>query len=1066
MAAEEDDAIFQVAINESLQSAATRADAGQTTPTEQPSGEANEAQVPPRVTIDDMIGKLASRNTAELPGFDDPQGDTWIFIDAAPQQPEQDHLDYEHYVKRCATPFRLTKETLMRLNSPVINSAFGPTAQFRLLRRRKLVDKLPEGIKYVIDLTPPSEGEDAVWLISSLSCSEGVRLWYRSATIWDISSRLVGGEEEYTSVRSNAVRTNETVSYGIDPMVPMYVVDAFQNDSKDSNLASSSNSGQSASVPVSRGGIRRTSQCPEYSPIRHRAAVERLLASAAGADPKLDSAPKLWTTFAVAKHLGVVRSPLTDYVVTWLRTYPNSVFLEVLTEVSHIMADQLEVYDLARETFAMLVGEAALDSMVQSRILQSHRSHSTFGRKKEDLPEHIQTRVEYASKNFTERIVADYEELKGVGWIESLPEFEKLSSYTQPELQTSVSQLKSSLAYWVQGAIMCTQHSQYNMVPDSQVPPHRDEDLLPKWNVKEVFNSLSPEERVLTRTFWTALERLELFNGFSNLDIQPEWEETVVLNRNISEPTLAEDGYQRIKRRVLSSIVTAGQDQLDRLEQINDRITETDYTEDLSTSIPESLSAHVPTEAAKNLPLMESLPMRPKFEQRSILADCADNQTTWDKGFHGGDDERVSWALAGSSNPSWPAPEGFVDWAAKEQAPTDTDTHNMLSPAPEQTTRPLIESPLAGEEYTLPKTDIEEQNALADWAESTYRDLPVGDNESQTSDTAPLLKKTNDLLSRIAISSEERQLYEKHGTKRSADTYQLELDASTTSTNKPNHFSPKKPKMPKKIEFFNLAKFFSEATEHVRMVAHLKLSYTDSINGRREPYELKLINTLVCLDDPEFKYLPLWAGGCDDDTGGVFNDDVAIPDVSFATAGPSIQHGAGMHTVSECDTVSLNGVPRGIATPTSSVPSSEYHLVKDETSTIVPSSNHTTAGYFSDKLGSDQVYAADSVDSSSVSGDDFSVVARSEGMNPDDEEENARREIEAMERIEAEELEAARLAKQERIAPTDDENYADLFGSEDGDDETEDGNASDDTMRDDDDDDDDFDDLEGEGELI
>ena len=223
MAVDEEDAIVRVAISESLQSAATQSDSGHVTPSEQPAGEATEPPVPPRVTIDDMIGKLASRNTAELPGFDDPEGDTWIFIDAAPQQPEQDQLDYEHYVERCATPFRLKKETLMKLNSPVINNAFGPTAQFRLLRRRRLVDKLPEGIKYVLDLTPPSEGEDAVWLISSLSCSEGVRLWYRSEKIWAVSPQLVGGAEEYTSVRSKAVRAKETVSRSIDRVVLRYV---------------------------------------------------------------------------------------------------------------------------------------------------------------------------------------------------------------------------------------------------------------------------------------------------------------------------------------------------------------------------------------------------------------------------------------------------------------------------------------------------------------------------------------------------------------------------------------------------------------------------------------------------------------------------------------------------------------------------------------------------------------------------------------------------------------------------------------------------------------------------
>ena len=374
------------------------------------------------------------------------------------------------------------------------------------------------------------------------------------------------------------------------------------------------------------------------------------------------------------------------------------------------------------------------------------------------------------------------------------------------------------------------------------------------------------------------------------------------------------------------------------------------------------------------------------------------------------------------------------------------------------------------------ESDVEEQDLLADWAQTLYTERFRSDNVSTTSDTVPLLPTTHNILGREATSSEKRQTDDRYGTKRAADTYEVESDTSATSTEKQKLSSPKKAKLLKGRQFFNLGNFFFEATEHVRMVAHLKLSYADALSEHRELHELKLLNTLVCLEDAEFKYLPLWAGGCDDDSGGVFNEDVAIPDVSFATAGPSIHHGAGMHTVSECDTVSLNGIPRGIATPTSSVPSSEYRLVNhDETSTRGPSSNRTTAGYFSDKLDPDQVYAVDSISGSSVTGDDYSIIARSEGMDPDDEEEHARREIAAMERAEAvAEAEVARVAEEAQITATDDddeEDYASLFGDDEGDDEVGEGYASDDTMKDDDDDDnddngDDNDDLTGEGELM
>lgn len=41
---------------------------------------------------------------------------------------------------------------------------------------------------------------------------------------------------------------------------------------------------------------------PEYCPIRHRAGIGRLLRVLEGKDPRLDSAPKVWTLFVLAKY--------------------------------------------------------------------------------------------------------------------------------------------------------------------------------------------------------------------------------------------------------------------------------------------------------------------------------------------------------------------------------------------------------------------------------------------------------------------------------------------------------------------------------------------------------------------------------------------------------------------------------------------------------------------------------------------------------------------------------------------------------------------------------------------
>lgn len=111
-----------------------------------------------RVNIDDRINDMTMQAAIELPIVHDSEGDTLIYIDAPQRQPEQDEHDYQRYIKRYEDPILLQKDTLTKY-SPGLAKLFGPTQQFRFLRRRKLANKLPSNVKYVIDLTPPSEGE-------------------------------------------------------------------------------------------------------------------------------------------------------------------------------------------------------------------------------------------------------------------------------------------------------------------------------------------------------------------------------------------------------------------------------------------------------------------------------------------------------------------------------------------------------------------------------------------------------------------------------------------------------------------------------------------------------------------------------------------------------------------------------------------------------------------------------------------------------------------------------------------------------------------------------------------
>lgn len=210
---EQEDRALQEAIQESLKARTANMET-QFGDSATSSGGELEQPVHQRISIEDRIKDLALRAATELPLVGDPHADTWVFIDPPQKQPEQDQHDYQHYVKRYQAPISMKKETLVKY-SPFLAKAFAPTAQFRINRRRKLVKELADNpnIKYVIDLTPPTEGEEAVYLTTELCCSEGVRLWYQASEIWKVSKILAGGEEEYTSVRLQKVVSHSVSSH-------------------------------------------------------------------------------------------------------------------------------------------------------------------------------------------------------------------------------------------------------------------------------------------------------------------------------------------------------------------------------------------------------------------------------------------------------------------------------------------------------------------------------------------------------------------------------------------------------------------------------------------------------------------------------------------------------------------------------------------------------------------------------------------------------------------------------------------------------------------------------------
>ncbi|KAG8527543.1 uncharacterized protein KY384_007695 [Bacidia gigantensis] len=416
----------------------------------------NQPSSPPqRYTIDDCINDMKHRHTLTLPDINDAEGDTWVFIDPPSRQPEQTEADLERYAIHLAKPFLMKSEKLIHA-SPMFKEMLGSTRQFRTIRRRGLVNKLPNFVKFVLDLTPPAEGEDAVYLTASLCCSEGIRFWYQASEIWNVSDSMVGGKDEYSATR------------------------AIESPSSGSPL--------------------------EYSPIRHRSAIERVLAAIQGVNYHLDSAVKVWTTIIVADYFGITSrtcTDLTDSIVTWLRAEPNSHFIEVNPEATLRIATAIQNEDLARDAFAILVGEEALDSIAR----RHERQHTTFGRRKDELPEMWLQPIEYASKSLVERTAHDFEKLRlqeNSVWFDDLPSIKRLNNFADPELQRLAIELKDRLKERVTMQIDDGLTAPLTAAETGFVP-RKGVHILPRQTSLKVVSGLRHQERILSRDFWNRL---------------------------------------------------------------------------------------------------------------------------------------------------------------------------------------------------------------------------------------------------------------------------------------------------------------------------------------------------------------------------------------------------------------------------------------------------------------------------------------------------------------------------------------------------------------------------------
>lgn len=469
----------------------------------------------PEKVDQDMSDALSSSSEEEpepyiekgLPLLFASDADTLVYLDPIRKYPSA-----EMECPVTTVPHRVHSQNLLSTGSPYFQKLFQPECQSHTIKRRGLAGRFPEHVKYVIDLTPPTEEDEAVIFIMKLSCPPGVRSWAFQKNRWSLPVACVGGRDELEpkAPRKDAKEKKHKGKTTEDG-------DGEKHGQNRSDFKSFTKELEKSCHGREKGKSTKKPRLPlEYSATHHRAALERVLHALEGHEVTLDTPAKVWTFFAIADIFQVASTPLIcDRIMAWLYESTNTRFIEIHPEVTYRVACGIKCSPLCRVAFSILVGEEAMLLLGKpGKPADLSMPSKTFhGRIRDTLEDSELQRVEYASKNFMEYVVDRFLHLAGADmtWVGGLPEFQKISEYrAEAESQTLLSTVKEL----VRGYIYSDYYkAPYTWTPEPYIPPIAD-DEYPSKDFKYYYGRMRCIERMMSRTFWGLLETEQFYGNW------------------------------------------------------------------------------------------------------------------------------------------------------------------------------------------------------------------------------------------------------------------------------------------------------------------------------------------------------------------------------------------------------------------------------------------------------------------------------------------------------------------------------------------------------------------------
>ena len=457
----------------------------------------------------------------------DATGDTALYFGSPPKERHQTDREYQ-YVKHHFDRVHVLKSENLRLmgdaskftDRDLLNPSKSFRAERRLRNHHRAVLEEAEAkhggkFTYYIDLRPPKEDDEAVILITEQTCTRGVLTWHLAKEKYDLPSLLVLGHDEFGVQLALMSPT---------PQTPSPAVEAAVNPGFNASSPSvSSDQPADAQIPQKSGSVQEIA--PEYSDLRHYSALERLLQAIQGNNPKLDSAPKMWTFFALARYFGCAsHERVSGWVTAWIYSGQNANFIQNNPEVAYRIAMGIQSPDLLKDSFALLVGERALIEAYgeyRPQILTPLRQN-VHGRKLELLDDDERNRIDHAASSLVKRI----REIMGrmcrdMDFLSNNTQYQVLEKIVAENAQDTeiLNTAKHTIKEYVRSRIYYVLCQEQNLMEcheadlDSTLPFRS----ATAESFTEVYKSLNQPMRLFTNTFWIALQNTRFDEGLSNL---------------------------------------------------------------------------------------------------------------------------------------------------------------------------------------------------------------------------------------------------------------------------------------------------------------------------------------------------------------------------------------------------------------------------------------------------------------------------------------------------------------------------------------------------------------------